>query len=301
MILALSSAYADEVQVGGAVDFLGGLDTNRDNAVIGLRQLEGDLRAEGQALAFEVQLDTAATFTGDGVFLYALGPERLVGEGFGKNWRVALGVEAAPFRMESVDPWRNAMVTYTLLSRHVPASVLGGSFVLGNQQASLTLLAGGELATTNVFALDTLGPVPFVAGARGKFDVEIVEIGLGAWAGGQGQPVFGGLEVGARVDAGLVGAQVEAVSDFRSVYAVSAQGEVFPGGLMSPVARVEFAPEGFGVGAGLSSTLFDVLRLKAEATYQAGAAGVFLEAALFSNWPGDDAPRGGNAARGKND
>lgn len=296
MLLLVASAHADELRVGGAVDVVGGVDAESGAAVVGLRQLEGDLRAGSGALAFELQLDTAATFTGDGVFLYALGPERLVGEGLGKDWRLSLGIEKAPFRVESVDPWHNALVSYTMLSRHVPDSVLGAALVLGPPQTNLTLLAGGQLGSTNVFAFEQWTPMPFLVGARGKFDVDAVELAAGAWAGGLDRFELGGLELAARVDAGLVGAQAEVVSNLSTAHAASVQGELWPRGLLSPVARVEVATEGLGVAAGLSSTLFDLLRLKAEAGYQAGAAGIYVEAAVFSAWPGDDAPRGGDTS-----
>ena len=41
-------------------------------------------------------------------------------------------------------------------------------------------------------------------------------------------------------------------------------------------------------GVDVASTLFDILRLKAEASYQAGAPGVYLEVAVFSKAPSDD-------------
>ncbi len=297
MLILLSLALADDVQVGGAIDLAGGSDFTGDSGVgLGLRQVEGDLRVEGENVGVELQLDTAAVLTGDGLFIYSLGPERLVGEGFGKGWRLAGGVYQAPFRMESVDPWRNALVTPSLVSRRVPGAMLGGELTLGGPVASVVLVAGGQPYTTNVFDLDQAGPMPFLAGARGEFDVEVVELGLGAWAGGINGAPFGGLEAGARLDLLIVGAEAEIVTDLRDDHALSLQGEIWPDGLFSPVTRVEFASEGFGVAVGASSTIADIVKLKAEASYQAGNAGVYLEAAVFSKWPGDDTPRAGDTS-----
>ena len=292
LLLVPLAAYAAEVQVGGALDLIGGL-TACDGCPVqlagGLRQAEGDLRvAEGQ-LAFELQLDTAASVNGDGVFIYLLSPERLVAEGFGDNYRVSAGIFQAPFRIESVDPWPGPQVTPSLLSRRLPAAILGGEVTVHSQVVGATLVVGAQPATTNVFELDEGygAPLPFLAGLRGRVVTGAVDVGGGAWFGGGLDGIgFGGAELGARVDVDIVAAYGDVTSNFQSTHCIVLGTELWPTSVVSPSARVEFdAPEGFGVAVGVGSTLWEILRLKAEASYQAGNPGVYAEVALFSTWP----------------
>lgn len=286
------SAAAAEVQVGGALDLIGGLRACEGCPVQlagGLRQAEGDLRVAEGHLAFELQLDTAASLDEDGVFIYLLAPERLAAEGFGDNYRVAGGILQAPFRIESVDPWPGPQVMPSLLSRRVPGAYLGGELTAHSDVVGGTLMVGALPPTTNVFELDDVAgaPLPFIGGLRARVMSDGVDVGGGAWVnGGLDGFGFGGAELGARVNANIVAAYGDVMSNFRDVHSVVLGTELWPDAVVSPSARVEFdAPAGFGVAVGVGSTLFEILRLKGEVSYQAGNPGVYAEIAVFSKWP----------------
>lgn len=289
-------AVAAEVQVGGALDLVGGVTACEGCPVQlagGLRQAEGDLRVAEGHLAFELQLDTAASLDEDGVFIYLLAPERLATEGFGDNYRVAGGILQAPFRVESVDPWPGPQVMPSLLSRRVPGAYLGGEFTAHSEVVGGTLIVGALPPTTNVFELDELSgqPLPFIAGLRARVMTGGVDVGGGAWVGGGLDGFgFGGAELGARVDVEIVAAYGDVTSNFRDVHSVVLGTELWPEAVVSPSARVEFdAPAGFGVAVGVGSTLFEILRLKGEVSYQTGNPGVYAEIAVFSKWPESEA------------
>ena len=294
LLLLAAPSFAADAQLGGAVDFIAGVTVGEDGgaAALGLRQAEGDIKVGGQDFAFVTQLDVAATLSGDGLFLYSLAPERLLIEGGGPSWKAWGGIFPAFFRMESVDPWRNQMVTGSLASARVPGAILGGGVEFGGPTAWLDLLVGARPATVDVFRLDDvgLGSLPFIAGARGRFDIQVVHFGGGAWFGGDFAALgFGGMELGGNVDLGVVSPYAELVTDLQDGHAGFLGADLFPSGVVSPGARVELdSARGFGVGVNVASTLFDILRLKGEASYQAGNPGIYLEVAVFSKAPIDD-------------
>jgi hypothetical protein len=294
MQLLLASLASAETMLGGAVDLAGGVCAGDpcSNAGFGLRQAEGDLRTEGEHAAFEVQADLAAQLTGDGLFIPYFAPERLVGEGFGERWRVSGGVFQGPYRIESVDPWRNPFVTPSLVSARVPGAIVGGDAELGSPVASVEVFGGVLPATVNVFDLDQFSAngLPFIGGLHGRVDIAVVSLSGGAWFGGSpASPGFGGAEIGGRMDLLVVGAYADFTGDFAGHGAGLLGAEIWPNGLFSPGSRLEFDSErGFGFAVGASSTIADLLRLKAEASYQDGGAGVYLEVGIYSAWPDDD-------------
>lgn len=286
------TAFAADVQVGGALDLVGGITACEGCPVQlagGLRQAEGDLRVAEGHLAFELQLDTAASLDEDGVFIYLLAPERLAAEGFGDHYRVAGGILQAPFRVESVDPWPGPQVMPSTFSRRVPGAYLGGELTAHSDVVGGTLIVGAQPPTTNVFELDELSgaPLPFIAGLRARVMTGGVDVGGGAWVGGGLDGFgFGGAELGTRVAVDIVAAYGDITSNFRDIHSVVLGTELWPDAVVSPSARVEFdAPAGFGVAVGVGSTLFEILRLKGEVSYQMGNPGVYAEVAVFSKWP----------------
>jgi hypothetical protein len=293
LLSAFSPAHAADVELGGAIDLIGGIALEGDAPVgaVGLRQAEGDLRVGGKDLAFTMQLDVAATFSGDGIFLYSITPERLAAEGGGRGWRLQGGIFPSFFRMESVDPWRNNAVRPSLASARLPGTILGGAAELGDNRGGVDLLIGARPSTVDVFRIDD-GPVglPFVAGARGRLGFDPVRLAGGAWFGGDlGALGFGGMEIGVDANLGVVAPYGEFVSDLQDGHAGFLGADLFPDGLVSPGARVELdSDRGFGFGVGAASTLFDILRVRAEASYQAGSPGVYVEVAVFSKAPVDD-------------
>lgn len=297
LLLAAVHAAPPNVELGGAVDLMAGVTTGEGGAVgsFGLRQLEGDLLVGGDEFAFNAQLDIAATFSGEGIFLYSIAPERLVVEGGGKGWKLEGGVFPGYFRMESVDPWRSNGVVTSLAARRLPATILGAGAQLGDNRGGVDLFLGAQPSTVDVFKLDD-GPValPFIAGARGRIGIQPVRIAGGAWFGGNlGALGVGGMELGFDAALGVVTPYGEFVSDLRDGHAGFLGADLFPDAVVTPGARVELDSQlGFGVGVGAATTLFDILRLKLEANYQAGHPGLFLEVALFSKAPIDDDPRG---------
>lgn len=297
LFLVPAQAAAPNVELGGAIDLMAGVSVGEEGAVgaFGLRQLEGDIRVGSREFAFNTQLDIAATFSGDGIFLYSIAPERLVVEGGGQGWQLEGGIFPSPFRMESVDPWRNNAVVTSLASQRLPRAILGAGAQLGDNRGGVDLLLGAQPSTVDVFALDD-GPVslPFIAGARGRLAIQPVRIAGGAWFGGNlGALGVGGMEVGIDANVGVVCPYGEFVSDLREGHAGFLGADLFPDAVVTPGARVELdSQRGFGVGVGAATTLFDILRMKGEANYQAGNPGVYLEVALFSKAPIDDDPHG---------
>jgi hypothetical protein len=292
ILLVVFAASGAEVKVGGALDLMGGVTACEGcppQVGGGLREAEGDLRVADEHLAFEIQLDTAASVGSDGVFIYKLAPERLVGEGFGDAYRVSAGIFQAPFRIESVDPWVGPQVMPSLFSRRVPGAILGGEVTVHSEVVGATVVIGGQPATTNVFELDDFSgaPLPFLAGLRARVRSGNVDVGGGAWFGGGLDGFgFGGAELGARVDVEVVSVYGDLMSNFADSHSIVVGTELWPEAPVSPSARVEFdAPQGFGVAVGAGATFFELLRIKAEASYQAGNPGVYLEVALFSFWP----------------
>ncbi len=299
LLLLRLPAYAapPNVELGGAIDLIAGVTAAEGGAVgaLGLQQAEGDLRIGSPEFAFNAQLDIAATFSGEGIFLYSIAPERLSVEGGGKAWKLEGGVFPAYFRMESVDPWRANGVVRSLAHARLPGAVLGAGAQLGDNRGGVDLLIGAQPSTVDVFRLDD-APVslPFIAGARGRLGVQSVRIAGGAWFGGHlGAMGVGGMELGMDADLGVVVPYGEFVSDLREGHAGFLGADLFPDGLVTPGARVELDSErGFGVGVGAAATLFGIVRLKGEANYQAGNPGVFVEVAVFSKAPIDDDARG---------
>lgn len=293
LLLLLHPAFAADTQLGGAVDLLAGVSVVGDGAVgsFGLRQAEGDLQVGSREFSFVTQLDLAATVSGEGIFLYSIAPERLYVQGAGRGWTLQGGVFPGFFRQESVDPWRNSMVSNSLASARTPGAILGANAALGGPKAWAELMVGFAPSTVDVFRFDD-APValPFIAGARGRFDLGTAHLSGGAWfGGGFGSLGFGGLELGGDVDLGVVDPYGEFVSDLRDGHAGFLGADLFPSSPVSPGARVEFdSQRGFGVGVDVASTFFDILRIKAEASYQAGNPGVYLEVAVFSKAPIDD-------------
>ncbi len=294
LFFCVHSALAADAQVGGAVDLVAGMNFQGQAAVgtFGLQQAEGDVKVGGPALNFEAQLDVAATLSGDGLFVYSLAPERLQVAGEGAGWRAWGGVFPAFFRLESVDPWRRQFVVGAMATAHTPGAMLGGAAELGGPKGGVSLLLGVQPATVDIFRFDEvgLGPLPFLAGARGRVMVNTVELAGGAWfGGGLGGLGFGGLEVATVADLGVVVPYGEVVTDLAASHAGFVGADLFPDAVVSPGARVELdSVRGFGVAVGAASSLFEILRIKAEASYQAGAPGLYLEVAVHSKAPADD-------------
>lgn len=293
LLLPVSVAFAGNATVGGAIDLVAGVQVAPGVAAgaLGLQQAEGDVHWGSESFWFDAQIDAAATFSGEGVFIYSLAPERLALGGGGRSWRAWGGIFPGFFRMESVDPWRSQFVRPALATARVPGAILGAGAEFGGPKAGVSLLVGAQPSTVDLFQIDD-GPVslPFVAGARGRVTLSAVEVAGGAWFGGGLDSLgFGGLELGTAVDLGVVVPYGEFVSDLRQGHAGFVGADLFPDGVVSPGARVELdAVRGFGVSVGAASSLFDILRIKAEASYQAGAPGVYLEVALHSKEPVDD-------------
>jgi len=262
LLLLAFPSHAAEAQFGGAINLVAGITAGESGAVgaLGLQQAEGDVRVGARDLAFTMQLDLAATFSGDGIFLYSISPERLVAEGGGPQWKLQGGIFPAYFRMESVDPWRNSAVVRSLASARVPGTVFGAGAELGGDKGGVDLLLGVQPSTVDVFRIDD-GPVwlPFIAGARGRVAIESVRIAGGAWFGGNlGALGFGGLELGVDANLGVVVPYGEFVSDLQAGHAGFLGADLFPDGVVSPGARIELdSQRGFGVGVSAASTLFE--------------------------------------------
>lgn len=266
---------------------------------------EGDLWVVPDGFQLAVELDLGGS-TGP-IFpetLTWLTPERLsVRVGMGEVWFEG-GVLPPPWGVESVDPWRNALASWSALRRPgagaiqgafgpdglVPlGATIGGGFGAGSRDRGIMGMAGLDLPGGMNLLSDPLEDVrgaSLIVGGHGFFLDRKTTFSGGAWA----HPFDDGpLTIDAGVQFRPTGwwLTAEGAVALNGAYGLLLQGELAPGGVVSPVLRLESTSyEGWGAALGVCSTPWEVARLKAEVRYAAQTPSLWAEAALFSKGAG---------------
>ena len=295
-------AHAADVDVGGAVDILN--TTTFTPAVadaLALRQVEGDLAITGEHVSARFDLDFNATILSNGALLtvYGLAPEQATVRYHTGAFFVEGGVAPGPWRIEHVDPWENAFSAFSMDTVLLPGSILGGSVGLTGAGFTAQVVGGFDAPKYDLLHLSTLGTSNFgpLIGIDGAYATDVVTLRGGVWS----RPTIGplvGVELGARLNVGIVGAGVELVGNSNRAVGGQAEVEIWPAGVISPMGRFEYTDAfGPGVGLGVSSTLVKIVRLKAEVEYQNHAPAAYLEASIARPWP---PKHGGAPSKSKN-
>lgn len=287
-------ASAVDVQVGAGIDVMSATSLEGAGTGLQLRQLEGDIQLGSETVTARLDLDIAATIWDGQTLLpvYALGPEQLTVRWQPSDFFAQGGIAPAPWRLDRVDPWDRALVSTALVERLVPGSVLGAEAGFDNGAVVVRGVGGADAPAFDFLHLGALGPTTFrpILGAHAQAGVGIVDIGGGGWW----RPLENSLagQLGARADFGIVGAFGEIVGGTGNLAGGQIGASIWPSGIVSPSARVELVlGAGPGIAVGVTSTLVEVLKLKAEASYQAGYAAAYLEASLAAPWPPERAQR----------
>jgi hypothetical protein len=174
----------------------------------GLRQVEGGLRWRAVAFDTRVELDAGVALAP--VTVFSLVPEHLsVTASGGKAW---LGVGVAPgrWRVEAVDGWDNALVSFT--GPRAPVSLLQAELGFGSPELNVRGVGGLDLgAGLDLLAapLVQLEAAPIVAGIRGEGEAEGFRAGGGWFVYPNG--LMHAFEADARVQIEDVGIQGELV------------------------------------------------------------------------------------------
>lgn len=279
----IATAAAAEIQVGGAVDAMGGMLLVDEElaGVAALRQLEGDLQLGGPALNLRLDLDLQLSWTGS-VGLAGIGPEWLAVRGEGSDFRAAAGFFPAPWHGESRDPWMEPLVTLSPTDLVLPRAMVGAAAGFGAEKAGFEVILGLEGAPLDLVAPEAivLSGADGLVGARAWFDSDKFSLGGGVFSMPWREPIGAQLDV--RGDIGVVRLFGEAL------YASGALGgqarvELWPEGRLSPVARGEYV-QGYGPGfaAGISSLWEELFRAKLELSWRTGVPGAYAEVAVFS-------------------
>ena len=143
--LLQSPANAADVEVGGGIDLVAGVvhpPAGAWSSAGGVRALEGDLQVRGGAVTFEAALDASATFAMPLPIVFALVPEQLTLTGdTGPVW-ISGGVAPAPWRIEAVDGWDNALVTWSAAHRgYLAGSLLAVEVGGGTPERGVSAIA----------------------------------------------------------------------------------------------------------------------------------------------------------------
>ncbi len=286
----IARAAAADVDVGGAVDVLNTTTFAPSvQGALALRQVEGDLAIAGEHVSARFDLDFNATLLSNGALLtvYGLAPEQATVRYHTGAFFVEGGIAPGPWRIEKVDPWDNAFSAFSMNTLLLPGSILGGSIGMTGAGFTGQVVAGLDAPRYDVFHLSEFGERNFgpIVGVDGAYATDAVTLRAGAWSRPTVGPLFG-VELGVRVNVGIVGGGVELVGNSNRAIGGQAEVAIWPSGVISPMGRFEYA-DAFGPGGGLgvASTLVKVVRLKAEVDYQNHAPAAYLEVSIASPWP----------------
>ncbi|HNC94950.1 MAG TPA: hypothetical protein PKW90_02435 [Myxococcota bacterium] len=263
-------------------------------------QAEGDLAVYPDSFRLMAELDFGG---GIGTLFPAtlvyLSPERLsVRVGIKKFWFEG-GVLPPPWGMESVDPWRNALVSWSALRRPgagaiqgaygpdgmVPlGSLIGGGLGIGDQSWGIMGLAGLDLPSgINLIGqpLEDLRGSQLLVGGHAWYQERRVTVSGGLYAHPIDQTPLT-FDLGAQVrpkDFWITGeGSVSTAGDLGFMLL----GELLPNGRVSPALRLELTrAEGPGAALGVTGNIADFFRLKAEVRYAQRTPSLWAEATLF--------------------
>jgi hypothetical protein len=277
-------AHAADVTLGGGVDLAAGVvhAPGAWTGQAGMRQAEGNLTVVEGGFEAVVALDARLGFTPAPV-LFALVPEQLtVGGDTGPVWLQA-GIAPAPWRLEAVDGWDNALVTWSMADRRVlPGSFLGAEVGVGDRDRGVAFLGGLDLGA----GLNLLGPVgsqvvsaPLIAGVHARITSDNVRVAGGVFTWPDRPSVVAQADATFDFDSVLLLAQV--TGGWNAPFAGHVELDILPDGVVTPVVRGEWLGALPGAAAGVRVRPVRWLFLKAEMAYADGAPQGWVEAAVY--------------------
>ncbi len=303
-LLLIEGAFAAEVEVGGGVDAIAGVAHPADGAwraTAGVRQLEGDLRVVQGAVTLELALDAAATVALPLPAVFALVPEQAnVVAHTGKVW-IGGGIAPAPWRLERVDGWDNALVSWSAADRSfLPGSLLGVTVGSGTPARGIAVAAGLDLGP----GLDLLGDVgqalataPLLVGVHGAWEERAVRFGGGVFVLPDTPAVAGQAAVD--IDLEPVALSLQVVGGWNAPFGGHAQAALYPDALLSPAFRLEYFDGAAGATIGVALRPKPFFVTKAEIGWVGGVPSAWVEVAVFRPWPPRTKARPkGNGAKG---
>ncbi len=281
----LTPAHAADTELGFAVDTVAGAMSTGDGAktVVGLREVEGDIAVAAGAFRARADLELGLSIDKSVTLTLARAEQLTLGVDAGT---VALdaGVAPGPWRVESVDPWANALVTIWPGTAAIPAQVLGATVSWGAPSTHLAVIGGWSYAANGINLVDGAPGVgtPIVgvhgqAGLGSKANSTRVTGGLWTHPGGD-RP--GGFEVGARVDVAVLALQTELLGTFDGSLRAQVGAEALSRLPFTPVARLSW-DGGPGVALGARVKPLPMVALKAQGSWEQRQVAGWLEAAIY--------------------
>jgi len=283
----VTDALAVDTSLGFAVDAVagGGSTPSGAQTYAGLREVEGDLGVAAGAFRARANLEVGVATGGDSVTVTLLRAEHAT-VGVDTGSIVAdVGVSVSPWRIESNDPWQNALVTNFTGTRAVPAQILGGAVSTGSRAVYLQAIAGSAYGGNG---LDFSNGVPdgsrrvvgvFGAAGLGARANSTRVVG-GAWAY-PGSGGDGGFQLGARMDVAVLAVQTELVGTFDGALRAQVEAEALSRLPFTPVARVSW-DEGPGIAMGARIKPFPLVALKAQGAYEREQFSGWVEAVVYT-------------------
>ncbi|MDP2312717.1 MAG: hypothetical protein Q8P41_07415 [Pseudomonadota bacterium] len=279
----VSDATAADLTLGGGVDLAAGVvhAPGAWTGQAGMRQAEGNLTVTEGGFEGVVALDARVGLLP--VVLFSLVPEQLtVGGDTGPVWLQA-GIAPAPWRVEAVDGWDNALVTWSMADRRaLPGSLLAAEVGVGSRDRGVAFIGGLDLGQ----GLDLLGGVggavvsaPLIAGVHGRVGGDGVRVAGGVFAWPDRPAVVG--EVDATLDFEgwrLIG---QVTGGWNAPFGGHVELDVLPEGIVTPVLRGELLAGVPGAAAGVRVRPVPWLFLKGEMAYADGAPQGWVEAAVY--------------------
>ena len=293
-LLALSpSAGAADTSLGAAVDLAAGAWSGGEDiaTAAGVREVEGDLRVRADAFTARVDMDLGVVVGDGGAWIGLVRPEQITVGMAGKGARLDAGLAPAPWRIESVDRWENALVnTWRGTEALAPGQVVGGTLTLGSAANHLAVVGGMDMGP-GLNLLDgaaTQGAVLGLHAQAGLGDKTRSNRLVGGFWWRPGAEIPGGVQVGFRADVAIAALQAEAIGRSDGVFGAQIQGEGFSRLPVTPVGRLSWLGTQPGVAAGLKVRPVPGIALKAEAGWENDQLAGWVEAAA---WIGASEPK----------
>ncbi|MEN9785374.1 MAG: hypothetical protein RLZZ299_638 [Pseudomonadota bacterium] len=251
-----------------------------NDTVVGVREIEGDVQIGLEELLVRADLQVDMTQDGDTLSVRP-GVEQLLVAWEGVGLRAGGGVMMAPWRVESVDRWENALVNpWVGTARLTPTQLMGGVARYGTDANHVQALAG----------FDTHGILG--AGRLPDTDAPVLgvnaRVGLGKKTGSNrvvagawwtpGTDRLGGVQVGARADVLAAAVQGEFVGLSDGVVGGQLQAELMPALPFAPVVRGSWVDGTPGASVGARFKIPFVVA-KAEASWEPGRYAGWVELA----------------------
>ena len=282
-LLALSRPlHAAEVGFGVALDATAAAVRTEgvNQTMVGVREIEGDLQVGLDELLVRADLQVDMVQAGDSLSVRP-GVEQLIVAWEGVGLRAGGGIAMAPWRVESVDRWENALVNpWVGTARLAPAQLVGGVARYGTDSNHVQALVGfdthGILGVGNLPDMDApvLGVNARVGLGKKAGSNRVV---AGAWMT-PGTDRLGGVQVGARADVLAAAVQGEFVGLSDGVVGGQLQAELMPALPFAPVVRGSWVDGTPGASVGARFKIPFVVA-KAEASWEPGRYAGWVELA----------------------